>query len=249
LFSDCLQFDLETKLWSNHSILLTERDESAIGMLGSQLYMIGGLTTDSVEVLDVTFENSWFEGPVLPFPLARSCAVSTNASILVMGGHSNQSYISLPSLLELSQGEDGIVRWTQLADMNQPRRDHGCLFVEFESSKGVLVTGGLGSNGEVLNTSEFYDMKTKVWKPVRPMQTPRAEHVMSLVFGIPTVIGGINGKQFISSIEQFDKTQEDPFRRSWRIVNQMLSAPRYELASASVPASKISACLDDINNP
>ena len=37
------------------------------------------------------------------------------------------------------------------------------------------------------------------------MQVARTEHTLSLVYGLPTIIGGVNGDQFISSIEQFDK--------------------------------------------
>ena len=38
------------------------------------------------------------------------------------------------------------------------------------------------------------------------MKVARTEHSMSLVYGLPTIIGGVNGDQFISSIEQFDKS-------------------------------------------
>ena len=38
------------------------------------------------------------------------------------------------------------------------------------------------------------------------MKVARTEQSMSLVYGLPTIIGGVNGDQFISSIEQFDKS-------------------------------------------
>ena len=56
------------------------------------------------------------------------------------------------------------------------------------------------------------------------MQVARTEHVISLIYGIPTVIGGVNGGQFISSMEQFDKSEESidaPFQREWNINNQV----------------------------
>ena len=56
------------------------------------------------------------------------------------------------------------------------------------------------------------------------MQVARTEHVISLVYGVPTVIGGVNGGQFISSMEQFDKSEESidaPFQREWNINNQV----------------------------
>ena len=46
------------------------------------------------------------------------------------------------------------------------RRDHACMWVEFETSAGVLVTGGLGPEDEVLSSAEFYDVNTKEWHQV-----------------------------------------------------------------------------------
>lgn len=40
-------------------------------------------------------------------------------------------------------------RFSSLPPMNQARRDHACLFVEFEHDKGVLVTGGKKHSTEV----------------------------------------------------------------------------------------------------
>ena len=50
---------------------------------------------------------------------------------------------------------------------------------------------GLGENGLVLDSAEFLDLKTKKWTKTSSLKVGRTEHVMSLVYGIPTVIGGI----------------------------------------------------------
>ena len=95
------------------------------------------------------------------------------------------------------------------------------MWVEFESSAGVLVTGGLGAGDEVLSSAEFYDVNTEEWHQVTAgntvhmtdtltqvssMKVARTEHTLSLVYGLPTIVGGVNGDQFISSVEQFDKS-------------------------------------------
>ena len=77
---------------------------------------------------------------------------------------------------------------------------------------------------KVLASAEFYDLETQQWEAVGSMQVARTEHVISLVYGLPTVIGGVNGGQFISSMEQFDKSEESidaPFQREWNINNQV----------------------------
>ena len=57
------------------------------------------------------------------------------------GGHDNASTNSLPTgfALDLSRSDP---EWAELPEMEQPRRDHACLLVEFEDAAGVLVTGG-----------------------------------------------------------------------------------------------------------
>ena len=50
------------------------------------------------------------------------------------------------------------------------RRDHACLYVELETSAGVLVTGGLGVDDEVLSSAEFYDINTQEWHQVRQFE-------------------------------------------------------------------------------
>jgi hypothetical protein len=74
--------------------------------------------------------------------------------------------------------------------MIEPRRDHACLYVELEETNGILVTGGLGRDGEVLHTAEFYNIEEKKWTQVSSLKIGRTEHAMALVYGVPTVIGG-----------------------------------------------------------
>ena len=160
-----------------------------MAMLGYQLYFMGGVGQQSVEILDTSLEDTWFEGPELPFVLARSCAVSTGSSIIITGGHDNSSTASLSTVLQLTK-ETG--EWTEISGMLTPRRDHACLYVDLETSGGILVTGGLGENDEVLGSAEFYDIESGEWTLVSSMKVARTEHVMSLVYGIPTIIGKLS---------------------------------------------------------
>ena len=186
VFGDCLQYDLQTEVWAPHSSLTRPREEAAMAMLGSQLYLMGGVGHQSVEILDTSLEDTWFDGPELPFVLARSCAVSTGSSIIITGGHDNSSEASLSTVLMLTK-ETG--EWSEVSRMLTPRRDHACLYVELETSAGILVTGGLGEDDEVLGSAEFYDVNTGEWTLVSSLKVARTEHVMSLVYGIPTIIG------------------------------------------------------------
>lgn len=42
----------------------------------------------------------------------------------------------------------------------------------------------------MLDSAEFFDWTTRKWTLTSSMKQGRTEHAMSLVYGIPTVIGG-----------------------------------------------------------
>jgi hypothetical protein len=57
---------------------------------------------------------------------------------------------------------------------------------------------------------------------------------------------GLSGTEFLSSIEQFDKSSASwnvPLQRDWRIINHVLNSPRYEMAVASIPISRVGVSL------
>ena len=87
--------------------------------------------------------------------------------------------------------EDDSNKWREMTAMIEARKDHACLYIELENSSGILVTGGLGSEGQVLHSAEFYDLKAKKWTQVSSLKVGRTEHSMALIYGIPTVIGGM----------------------------------------------------------
>jgi len=147
-FSDCLSYDLETEIWSDHSTLRRPRDESAMAKIGGQVLLIGGLYESSVEVWDAQ-ESVWKAGSELPNVIARGCAVSNGEMVILTGGHTNTSTESLATTLMLSTETGG---WTEIKSMMVPRRDHACIFMELERTTGVLVSGGLGENDEVIGS-------------------------------------------------------------------------------------------------
>ena len=63
------------------------------------------------------------------------------------------------------------------------------------------------------------------------------------------VVTGLSGTEFLSSIEQFDKSSASwnvPLQRDWRIINHVLNSPRYEMAVASIPISRITVSTKNI---
>ena len=242
LHDDCLRYDPGADEWAGHSRMSRARYESASAAAGQTLFVMGGVDESSVEFIDASRKGAkWQSGPSLPAVTARACAAAVDGdTVILSGGHGNGTAagsVRSARMLSASKG-----KWIELAEMNHARRDHACVFVEFETTSGVLVTGGLGEDDAVLDSAEFYDLGTRKWTLTSSLKQGRTEHSMSVIYGIPTVIGGLREGVFLSSLEQFDKSSSSwnvPLQRDWRVINHALNAPRYEMAVASIPISKV----------
>ena len=85
--------------------------------------------------------------------------------------------------------------------------------------------GGLGTGLDNTNTLMLLiftsllnddDCNDTALYQVSSMKVARTEHTLSLVYGLPTIVGGVNGDQFIASVEQFDKSSN-----RWRHCHNM----------------------------
>eukprot|EP00096_Caligus_rogercresseyi_P005548 TRINITY_DN2131_c0_g1_i2.p1 TRINITY_DN2131_c0_g1~~TRINITY_DN2131_c0_g1_i2.p1 ORF type:complete len:555 (+),score=117.14 TRINITY_DN2131_c0_g1_i2:130-1794(+) len=252
VFRSCLEYNISEDRWSNHSHLIEPREEASSVTIGTVTYVIGGVGSSSIEGFDANPESpssSWILGPELPGVRARSCAVAIdNRTLVVIGGHGNESMSAESAVFALNI-EDSIWRRDFIPEMIEPRMDHACVYVEFEETYGILVSGGLGSQRQVLDSVEFYDIPKGEWTLTSALKIGRTEHAMSLVYGIPTVIGGLSSSEFLSSIEVFDKSSASwnvPLKREWKVLSHSLQSPRYEMTSVAIPASKLDACDAEI---
>ena len=84
--------------------------------------------------------------------------------------------------------------------MNIERKDHACVFVKIKDDQGVLVSGGVDEQDNLLDSVEFYNLQTQTWTELAPLKNARTEHGMAMIGGLVTVIGGVSKTEFLSSI-------------------------------------------------
>ena len=80
------------------------------------------------------------------------------------------------------------------------RKDHACAFVKIDEEKGVLVSGGVDAEDNLLDSVEFYSLESQQWTELSPLKRARTEHGMAMIGGLVTVIGGVSKTEFLSSI-------------------------------------------------
>lgn len=91
---------------------------------------------------------------------------------------------------------------TVTGSMQIARADHQATLL---SSGRVLVSGGLGTTGELLGSSEIYDPATRSWTLTGPLNQPRSGHsVARLPNGNVLVAGGVGASGPLASAEIYD---------------------------------------------
>ena len=66
--------------------------------------------------------------------------------------------------------------WSVQPEMRQKRKDHACIVVEISNERGILVTGGVDENDNLLNSVEFYSLTSESWKDLSSLKHGRTEH-------------------------------------------------------------------------
>ncbi len=56
------------------------------------------------------------------------------------------------------------------------RKDHACTFVQIDEERGVLVSGGVDDQDNLLDSVEFYNLETREWTELSPLKRARTEH-------------------------------------------------------------------------
>ena len=97
--------------------------------------------------------------------------------------------------------------WSKGPPMAKRRATHDCIVTDYNGERGVMVTGGCSQNCALhLHDTSFFSFATETWTELPEMKVGRMGHKMTLLGGMPTVIGGFDASE-LSSVEYFDGTQ------------------------------------------
>ena len=63
-----------------------------------------------------------------------------------------------------------------ILDMLVRRKDHACALVKIDEETGLLVSGGVDGEDNLLDSVEFYNLETQEWEELSPLKKARTEH-------------------------------------------------------------------------
>ena len=214
----CLVLDPVSGVWEKHSTLDQSRISSTSLNLPRGLFLIGDdLYDETTSSFLANGSTEWVAGPRIPGTGATgACAVPTSeSSFLVVGGRGSPTQV-----VEYHTDSD---TWTQWPDLVQPRKLLFCAKVGGE----LLIAGGEGDA-----STTIMDLVTGEQRAGGEMTTARGDYFrMVVVGGKVLAVGGDDGRDYLTSVEEWDPEMEEWVGRG----DLEMRTARYSFGAASVP--------------
>ncbi|SBS75744.1 Serine/threonine protein kinase with Kelch repeats [uncultured Mycobacterium sp.] len=202
------------------------REAAATTQSDGTIWIFGGLESDgSVSGRHEGYDpaiDSWKGGDDLPVPVQHAMSVTWQGTPVVLGGwraDGANTQIATEKVWRVVNSH-----WVELPPLLQPRAAGTAAVV----GGRLVVTGGVGANGKLLNTTEVFDGAT--WKLGAEMPTPRKMLGGASDDKVVYAVGGTDGTADLATVEAYD-----PAADSWASL-PALPQPRSDLGVAIADA-------------
>jgi serine/threonine protein kinase/N-acetylneuraminic acid mutarotase len=202
------------------------REAAATTQADGTIWIFGGLESDgSVSGRHEGYDpaiDSWKGGDDLPVPVQHAMSVTWQGTPCVLGGwraEGTNTQIATDKVWRVVNS-----RWVELPPLLQPRAAGVAAVV----GGRLVIIGGVGANGKLLNTTEVFDGTT--WKLGAEMPTPRKMLGGASDDKVVYAVGGTDGTNDLATVEAYD-----PAADSWTAL-PALAQPRSDLGVAIADA-------------
>jgi serine/threonine protein kinase/N-acetylneuraminic acid mutarotase len=176
------------------------RDAVAATQADGTIWVFGGMDAESRvsgrhEGYDPAID-SWKSGEDLPVPVQHAMAVTWQDTPVVLGGwrtDGGDAKVATDNVWRVVNGH-----WTELPPLLQPRAAAAAAVV----GDRLIVLGGVGADGQLLNTTEVFDGTS--WKLGTPIPTPRQMLGAASDGKLVYALGGSTGSSDLATVETYD---------------------------------------------
>lgn len=161
--------------------------------------------------------DSWKGGDELPVPVQHAMAVTWSGTPVVLGGWRTDGTDALVATDRVWRVVNS--KWVELPALLQPRAAAAAAVV----GDRIVVTGGVGADGQLLNTTEEFD--GTAWTLGAPLPTPRQ---LLAVASDDTSVYAVGGRS--GTVEQAAVESYDPVANVWTTLAD-LPEPRSDLGA------------------
>jgi serine/threonine protein kinase/N-acetylneuraminic acid mutarotase len=202
------------------------RNATATTQADGTIWIFGGLGSDGAvsgrhEGYDPAIDN-WKGGDDLPVPVQHAMSVTWQGTPVVLGGwraEGTNTKVATDKVWRVVNS-----RWVELPPLLQPRAAGAAAVV----GDRLVVTGGVGTNGRLLNTTEVFDGSS--WTLGAEMPTPREMLDAASDDKVVYAVGGNDGAADLPTVEAYD-----PAANTWTSL-PALPEPRSDLGVAIADA-------------
>jgi N-acetylneuraminic acid mutarotase len=199
------QPNTRTLTWQPITNARIARQAAATTQADGTIWIFGGLGSNRALVANHEgydpIIDSWKSGDDLPVPVQHAMAVTWRGNPIVLGGWraAGPQKVASDQVWRVVNSH-----WVELPHLWQPRAAAAAAVV----GDRIIVTGGVDSNGALLNTTEIFDGNS--WTLGTPMPTPRQMLAAASDGKVVYTVGGNNGTADLATVEAYD-----PAAKSW----------------------------------
>ena len=162
--------------WTSGTPIPTPVFYQAMGVLGGQIYVVGGGVTYTTYTADTQIynpaTNAWSTGTPLPTPTIAAAGAVVKNVLYVMGGYTTAATDAVWAYSTKTK------TWTPKASM--PTALYGAAVVVEKNI--IYLMGGQANDGTILNTVESYNPATNAWSTSEaPMLVAKTQFTAGLV--------------------------------------------------------------------
>jgi serine/threonine protein kinase/N-acetylneuraminic acid mutarotase len=186
--------------WRSIADARIARDAVAATEADGTIWVFGGMEADNrVSARHEGYDppiDSWKGGADLPVAVQHAMAVTWQGTPVVIGGwraEGADTRVATDRVWRIVNS-----RWTELPPLLQPRAAAAAAVV----GDRIIVTGGVGADGKLLNTTEIFDGAS--WKLGAPIPTPRQMPGAASDGKLVYVVGGSSGTADLAAVETYD---------------------------------------------
>ena len=165
-----LRYNPTTNRWRRLPAAPTPRAAQAAAFVGERLYVAGGANDSgslrSMEIYNVA-KRRWTRGPSFPGPVRNhTTGVTTGGRFYVLAGRDSANFTAA------ERYDPRRRRWQRSPDLRTPRG--GIASVRLRDGRIVVIGGEeLGPGGSTIGEVELFDPRTRRWRALPDMRTPR----------------------------------------------------------------------------
>jgi serine/threonine protein kinase len=195
-------FVLRDGNWAELPPLQHARAAAAAAVVGEKLVVVGGQDDKQlVKQTEVFDGEKWTQAADMPTPREHLAAVSDGIYVYTLGGRALSADENSAAFERFDPASGN---WDELPDMPTPRGSYGAAFID----RRIVAVGGEEPT-RVLATVEMYDIATKKWSTLAPINTPVHGEAVAAVGSTLYCIGGADRPTHegpVATVEALDFT-------------------------------------------